>query len=97
MKSGEKLESENPPTKGGSSAISVQSRGVLFEGSQDDYISEIHKQTPLDLPLTGGYEDQPFHTTISTVFDLYSILFKRRKREGKIMFESTEIQFSVDT
>lgn len=35
----------------------------------------------------------PRDTTISLATELYEILKKRRQKEGKIIFESTEIRF----
>jgi len=38
----------------------------------------------------------PHEHTLRMAFELYTLLFKRRRREGKILFETDEIQFIFD-
>ncbi len=45
----------------------------------------------------GNFSSHQEQATLSLAFELFEILKKRRKKEGKIIFESTEIRFSWDT
>lgn len=58
------------------------------KGVYEDIYSEYHA---LKDPVWAG------EVGISLAFSLYEILKKRRQKEGKIIFESTELKFSGDT
>lgn len=65
--------------------IESQHRGVY-----DDIAS---RYTELQKSTTNSVKTTDLDTTIQTAFDLYYSLEKRRRKEGKIAFESTEIYF----
>lgn len=72
------------------SIIESQHRGIY------DIIAQRYKELKKREQTTNQNEIQELDNTINLAFWLYYILEKRRRKEGKITFESTEISFDFN-